>query len=94
MALAANSLLALSNPLVTPEQLSNSSSQLDGVSTDLESSIRFAGVQLTQAAGILLHLPQETIAQAVVIFLRFYIGAEGGSFRISSAKVRHLNCCC
>ncbi|MCJ1470828.1 hypothetical protein MMC07_009475 [Pseudocyphellaria aurata] len=66
------SLLSLSNPLVTPEQLANSSSQLDGVPAELESSIRFAGSHLTQAAGILLRLPQEIIAHAIVLFLRFY----------------------
>ncbi len=80
-------LLSLSNPLATVEQLSNSSSQLDGVPSDLESSVRFAGAQLTQAAGILLRLPQEIIAQAVVIFTRFYVGPEGGSFLINAAQV-------
>ena len=78
---------SLSNPLATVEQLSTSSSQLDGVPPDLESSLRFAGAQLTQAAGILLRLPQEIIAQAIVIFYRFYVGAEGGSFRINALKV-------
>ena len=79
---------SLSNPLATVEQLSTSSSQLDGVPPDLEGSLRFAGAQLTQAAGILLRLPQEIIAQAIVIFYRFYIGSEGGSFRINALKVR------
>lgn len=88
MVAEAASLFSLSNPLVTTEQLSNSSSQLDGVPADLESSIRFAGSHLTQAAGILLCLPQEIIAHAIVLFLRFYVGPEGGSFRINSAKVR------
>ena len=80
-------LASLSNPLATLEQLSNSSSQLDGLSSDLEGSIRFAGIQLTQAAGILLRLPQEVIVQAIVIFTRFYTGSEGGSFLIQPAKV-------
>ena len=80
-------ILTLSNPLVTPEQLSNSSSQLDGLPADLETSIRYTGALLTQAAGILLRLPQETVAQAVVIFTRFYVGPEGGSFRLHPAKV-------
>jgi hypothetical protein len=35
--------------------ISNSSS-IDNVPSDLETSIRCAGAQLTQAAGILLHL--------------------------------------
>lgn len=89
--MASESLLSLSNPLSTPEQLLKSSSQLDGISTDLESSIRFAGAQLTQAAGILLRLPQEIIAQAIVVFLRFYTGPEGGSFRINAPKVGFLH---
>lgn len=77
-------LLSLSHPLATPEQLSSS---LDGIPPTLESSVRFAGARLTQAAGILLRLPQETIAQAIVTFLRFYAGSEGGSFRVTAAKV-------
>jgi len=81
-------LYTLSNTLATVDQLSNSSSQLDGVSAELESSLRFAGAQLIQAAGILLRLPQEIIAQAIVIFYRFYMGSEGGSFRINAVKVR------
>ena len=88
MASAPEQLSTLSNPLATVEQLSTSSSQLDGLSAHLENSLRFAGAQLTQAAGILLRLPQEIIAQAIVIFHRFYIGSEGGSFKINAVKVR------
>ena len=83
-------LLTLSNPLVTVDQLRTSSSQLDGLSAGLEASVRLAGVQLTQAAGILLRLPQEVIAQAIVVFTRFYTGPEGGSFLFNAAKVRPL----
>lgn len=82
-------LSSISNPLATIDQLaSTSSSQLDGVPPSLESSLRLAGAELTQAAGILLRLPQEIIAQAIVIFYRFYVGSEGGSFRINAVKVR------
>lgn len=87
MAPEVDQLSSLSNPLVTIEQLSQSSSQLDGIPADLESSIRFAGARLTQAAGILLRLPQEIAAQAVIIFTRFYVGSEGGSFRMNAARV-------
>ncbi|KAK3167597.1 hypothetical protein OEA41_010724 [Lepraria neglecta] len=86
MAPEPDQLSSLSNPLTTIEQLSTSSSQLDRVPADLESSLRFAGAQLTQAAGILLRLPQEIIAQAIVILYRFYVGSEGGSFRINAVK--------
>lgn len=88
MAPESEQLSSLSNPLATIDQLSTSSSQLDGVPAHLESSLRFAGTQLTQAAGILLRLPQEIIAQAIVILQRFYIGSEGGSFKINAVKVR------
>ena len=88
MASEPEQLSSLSNPLATIDQLSTSSSQLDGVPADLESSLRFAGAQLTQAAGILLRLPQEIIAQAIVIYQRFYIGTEGGSFKINAVRVR------
>ena len=88
MAPESEQLSSLSNPLATIDQLSTSSSQLDGVPAHLESSLRFAGAQLTQAAGILLRLPQEIIAQAIVNLQRFYIGSEGGSFKINAVKVR------
>ncbi|KAF9697413.1 hypothetical protein EKO04_004817 [Ascochyta lentis] len=69
----------LANPLATTAQLETSGSQLDGIPPDLEVSIRYAGAQLTQAAGVLLRLPQEVIAQAIIVFMRFWVGAEGGS---------------
>jgi hypothetical protein len=92
---AAAVLQHLSNALATPEQLSSSSSSIDGVTPDLEASLRFAGAQLTHAAGILLRLSQDIIAQAIVTFTRFWIGPEGGSMRIYSVKVcsPRFNCC-
>ncbi|KAL4933122.1 putative cyclin [Aspergillus undulatus] len=76
----------LSNALATPEQLASSSSAIDGVPIELETSVRFAGTQLTQAAGVLLRLSQDIIAQAIVTFTRFWLGPEGGSLRVYSAK--------
>ncbi|KAE8150718.1 autophagocytosis associated protein [Aspergillus avenaceus] len=76
----------LSNALATPEQLFSHSSAIDGVAPELETSIRFAGTQLTQAAGVLLRLSQDIIAQAIVTYTRFWMGPEGGSLRIYSAK--------
>ncbi|KAL6718663.1 hypothetical protein ACLMJK_002897 [Lecanora helva] len=86
MAPEVDNLYSLSNPLATISQLSTSSSQLDGIPASLETSLRYAGAQLTQAAGILLRLPQDIIAQAIVTFYRFYLGSDGGSFRINCAK--------
>ena len=77
----------LANALASIPQLETSSSQIDGVPRDLEDSIRFTGARLTQAAGILLGLPQEVIAQAVVVFMRFWVGGEGGSLVVFGAEV-------
>lgn len=82
-----SSLNSLSNPLVTVEQLEITASQLDGVPVDLERSLRYQGALLTQAAGVLLKLPQDIIAQAIIIYTRFYVGSEGGSFSKNSLEV-------
>lgn len=78
----------LANPLATSDQLETSASQLDGVPTDLEASIRFSTAQLLQAAGILLRLPQELIAQAIILTYRFWTGPDAGSLLEDDAEVR------
>lgn len=79
----------LANSLATVPQLETSGSHLDGIPPDLEDSVRYAGARLTQAAGILLRLPQEVIAQAIIVFMRFWIGADGGSLAEFGAGVSH-----
>jgi hypothetical protein len=76
----------LSNPLATPDQLLSSASRLDGVPKELETSAIFLGARLTQCAGILLRLSQETIAQAIVVYTRFWVGPKGGSLRRYAVK--------
>lgn len=76
----------LTNPLVTSAHLETSASQLDGVPKDLEDSIRYETTRLLQLAGILLKLPQELIAQAVVILSRYWSGPDGGSLLEVDAK--------
>ncbi|CAD0031507.1 unnamed protein product [Aureobasidium pullulans] len=77
----------ITNPLATPYQLQNTASQLDRIPGDLEVSIKFEGSRLIQAAGVLLHLPQELIAEAIIIYARFWLGPEGGSLAEYHAKV-------
>lgn len=77
----------ISNPLATVAQLQTSGSQLDGIPADLERSIFFAGASLTQAAGVLLRLPQDIIAKAVITFQRFWLGPEAGSLKDYGAGV-------
>ncbi|KAH7386555.1 cyclin-like protein, partial [Cadophora sp. MPI-SDFR-AT-0126] len=61
----------LINPLATTAQLiSNPSSHLP---TEIQDSIRFYTARLTQAAGILLRLPQDITAQANVLLFRYWL---------------------
>lgn len=82
-----STLCHLLNPLATSTQLETSSSQLDGVPKDIEDSVRFETTGLIQAAGILLRLPQEIIAQSIVILYRFWTGPYGGSLLEHDSKV-------
>ena len=77
----------LVNPLATSVQLETSASQLDGVPKDLEHSIRFETARLLQAAGVLLRLPQELIAQSIITVYRFWTGADGGSLLEDDSRV-------
>lgn len=82
----------LVNPLATPAHLETSASQLDGVPRDLEDSIRYETTRLLEATGILLRLPQEIIAQSIVILSRFWSGADGTSLLECDAKVGKCTC--
>ncbi|KAL1303833.1 hypothetical protein AAFC00_000290 [Neodothiora populina] len=75
----------LTNPIATPKQLQTSASQIDGVPPELEESVRYESSKLIQTAGVLLRLPQEVIAEAIIIFTRFWVGPEGGSLTQHSA---------
>ena len=77
----------LVNPLASVSHLETSASQLDGVPKDLEDSVRYETTRLLQAAGVLLRLPQEVIAQSIVILNRYWVGADGGSLLEVDAKV-------
>ena len=70
----------LANPLATVAKLETTASQLQGIPQDIEHFARFDAARLTQAAGILLRLPQEIVAQSIIILQRFYAGADGGSW--------------
>lgn len=90
-----SSLDHLSNPLVTTEQLyryQNSTSDLYGEDAQ---SLQFASAQLTQAAGVLLRLPQEVIATAIVLLQRYMINShnetsESPNIKISSSAAIYL----
>ena len=62
----------LSNPLATASQLYKASSS-NALPIELQDSIRFYTARLTQAAGILLRLPQDITAQANVLLFRYWL---------------------
>lgn len=60
------------NPLATPEQLYQRRS-FSALPTELQDAIFFSTQCLTQAAGLLLQLPQSVTAQANVILARYWL---------------------
>ncbi|KAK4174380.1 putative cyclin-L2 [Triangularia setosa] len=62
----------MTNPLATPDQIFHRNS-LDSLPTELRDAIFFSAQCLTQAAGILLQLPQSVTAQANVLLARFWL---------------------
>lgn len=64
--------LSLQNPLVTMGQIRNPPSKKDGISAVLETDLRNCACELIQSCGILLSLPQRSMATAQVLLQRFY----------------------
>lgn len=62
----------LSNPLATASQLYQKSSS-NALPVEIQESIRYYAARLTQAAGILLQLPQDITAQANVLLFRYWL---------------------
>ncbi|TGO25837.1 hypothetical protein BPAE_0071g00080 [Botrytis paeoniae] len=62
----------LYNPLATAQQLYQNTSN-NRLPAELQDSIRFYTARLTQAAGILLGLPQDITAQANVLLYRYWL---------------------
>ena len=63
----------LTNPLVSPSQLFALSALNSPLPPDLQASIRYYTARLTQAAGLLLRLPQDITAQANVLLFRYWV---------------------
>lgn len=62
----------MTNPLATVDQLYRRASY-SAMPTDLQDLVFFATQRLTQAAGILLRLPQSVTAQANVLLARYWL---------------------
>ena len=62
----------LSNPLATAEQL-HQRALVNSLPVEIQDSIRYYTARLTQAAGILLRLPQDITAQANILLYRYWL---------------------
>ncbi|KAL2107265.1 hypothetical protein VUR80DRAFT_5451 [Thermomyces stellatus] len=71
----------LTNPLASADQLSSRLSS--NIPTEALDAVFVATQCLTQAAGILLELPQSVTAQANVILARYWVSAPLGEFEFS-----------
>lgn len=80
-----SNLAPLTNPLVSSAQLLALKQNDENSNPGTSDSIRYAQAQLAQSAGILLRLPQEVIAQAIVLLQRFCVlSVEHDVSKISS----------
>lgn len=74
----------LSNALATAQQLYDRNSKT-ALPPELQDSIRYSVARLTQAAGILLRLPQDVAAQAIVTLHRYMLAADMMEFEFSAS---------
>ncbi|KAI0406237.1 cyclin-like protein [Xylaria palmicola] len=63
----------LTNPLATVDQLCRRTASFGALPSDLQDAIFYATQSLTQAAGLLLRLPQSVTAQASVMLARYWL---------------------
>lgn len=83
----------LTNPLATAEQLYRRST-FSSLPQDLQEAVFFATQCLTQAAGLLLELPQSVTAQANVILARYWLvdSPMAHEFSVGSGTVPPAAC--
>ncbi|GAP92539.1 putative cyclin domain-containing protein [Rosellinia necatrix] len=63
----------MTNPLATVDQLYRRAASFGALPADLQDAIFVATQSLTQAAGLLLRLPQSVTAQASVVLARYWL---------------------
>ncbi|WVQ82001.1 hypothetical protein IAT38_004128 [Cryptococcus sp. DSM 104549] len=77
-------------PLATLEQIVSPPSTADGIPSQVEADLRVAGCMLIQEAGIMLKLPQTTMATAQVVFHRFFYVSSMYSYGVNDISVACL----
>ena len=83
----------LSNPLATAEQL-HQRALVNSLPAEIQDSIRYYTARLTQAAGILLRLPQDITAQANVLLYRYWLVDDLMQHEFSVRMMSHPVLCC
>jgi cyclin L len=76
----------LANPLATAAQLYSLQDD-DRSPAENGQSLRFAQAILTQAAGVLLQLPQGVIATSLVLLQRFWVEGHGQGHATADLRV-------
>ncbi|KAH9887838.1 cyclin-like protein [Xylariomycetidae sp. FL2044] len=79
----------MTNPLATVDQLYRRTS-FSALPSDLQDTIFFATQCLTQAAGILLRIPQSVTAQANVVLSRYWLVESPLSYEFSDVSAASL----
>ncbi|KAI2781973.1 cyclin-like protein [Daldinia loculata] len=79
----------MTNPLATVDQLYQRTS-FSALPSDLQDAIFFATQRLTQAAGILLRIPQSVTAQANVVLARYWLVESPLSYEFSDTSAAAL----
>ncbi|PRP87526.1 hypothetical protein PROFUN_00737 [Planoprotostelium fungivorum] len=79
---------------VSADVLEKTPSRCDGISEDLETAQRVYACEMIQDAGILLKLPQVTIATAQVLLQRFYYRSSLARHCSKSAAISSLFLAC
>lgn len=80
----------LLNPLADFQQLAATPTTKDGLSYHLEIELRALGCQIIQQVGVLLRLPQRTMAVAQVFFQRFWFTSSMCDFSASEVAMGAL----
>ncbi|ODO06633.1 hypothetical protein I350_03991 [Cryptococcus amylolentus CBS 6273] len=78
------------HPLATLQQIVATPSAGDGVPSDVEGDLRTAGCMLIQEAGVMMKLPQKTMATAQVLLHRFYYVSSMYSFSVNDISISAL----
>lgn len=83
-------LQVVENVYFSEQEIENTPSRKDGVDSVTERKLRIYGCEIIQDAGILLKLPQVTMATAQVLFHRFYFRKSLKKYNVKQVSMASL----